>query len=213
MSTTAPMTVAEYDQRIATGMIAEDDQVELLEGIITTKVPEKPLHRFATRRTLNALGKFLPTGWDAFKDDAIVCGDHSRVKPDVSVVRAEVCNDPTRDATAADCCLIVELAEASLEVDRGTKLVIYARARVPVYWIVNLIDNHVEVYLHPDQDPVTYGVCIVYHRGEHIPVTIAGRSWARLPVMRSCRSESLAGRSGSGPMHQLPRRDESQNRH
>jgi Uma2 family endonuclease len=169
------MTVAEYDLRIACGMIAEDDPVELLEGIITTKVSRKPHRPVATRKTLNALAKLLPRGWDAFKEDAIVCGDHSKPEPDVSVVRAEVCDDPTRDATAADCCLVVEVADASLATDRGAKLTIYARALIPIYWIVNLIDDHVEVYLHPDQDPATYGMCIVYHRGEHIPVTITGQ--------------------------------------
>jgi Uma2 family endonuclease len=170
-----PMTVAEFDQRIASGLIAEDDPVELLEGVITTKVPKKPSHRDATRRTLNALAKLLPNGGDAFKEDAIVCGDHSKPEPDVSVVRAEVCDDATRDATAGDCCLVVEVAEASLDTERGTKLTIYAKARVPVYWIVNLFDDQIEVYSYPDQDPVTYGIRVAYRRGDHIPVVIVGR--------------------------------------
>jgi hypothetical protein len=96
MSITAPMTVAEYDQRIASGVINEDDPVELLEGIITPKVHKKPCHRVATWKTLNALAKLLPPSWHAFKEDSIVCGDRNKPEPDVSIVRAEVSDDVTR---------------------------------------------------------------------------------------------------------------------
>jgi len=45
--------------------------------------------------------------------------------------------------------LLVEVAESSLEVDRGIKLGIYAEAKVSDYWIVNLVDKQIEVYCTP----------------------------------------------------------------
>ena len=53
-------------------------------------------------------------------------------------------------ATAA---LVVEIADASLELDRQLKARIYARAGITDYWIVNLIDRVVEVH----RDPVVAG--------------------------------------------------------
>jgi hypothetical protein len=62
-----------------------------------------------------------------------------------------------------------------LTTDRGAKLAIYAGALIPVYWIVNLIHDQVEVYSYPDQDPVTYGMRVIYLRGMAVPVMIAGQ--------------------------------------
>jgi Uma2 family endonuclease len=48
--------------------------------------------------------------------------------------------------------LIVEVAESSLSLDRALKGSLYARARVPEYWIVNLVDRALEVHRDPVAD-------------------------------------------------------------
>jgi Uma2 family endonuclease len=48
--------------------------------------------------------------------------------------------------------LVVEVAEASLALDREEKGSLYARARVPEYWIVNLVGRVLEVYREPGLD-------------------------------------------------------------
>jgi Uma2 family endonuclease len=44
---------------------------------------------------------------------------------------------------------VVEVAEASLPLDRGLKAGVFARAGIPEYWIVNLVDRVLEVYRVP----------------------------------------------------------------
>ena len=43
-------------------------------------------------------------------------------------------------------------AQSSLDFDRARKGSLYARAAVPDYWIVNLVDGVVEVYRDPEPD-------------------------------------------------------------
>jgi Uma2 family endonuclease len=43
----------------------------------------------------------------------------------------------------------VEVADATLAFDREQKKRLYARAGIPEYWIVNLIDRHLETYRDP----------------------------------------------------------------
>ena len=47
---------------------------------------------------------------------------------------------------------MVEAAESSLEYDRTHKAGLYAQAGVEDYWIVNLLDRHVEVLRRPGPD-------------------------------------------------------------
>jgi Uma2 family endonuclease len=188
MSTiTQPITVDEYDRMVEDGTIGEDDQVELWDGVVVPKMAKNPPHRVGTTKTVKALGKLIPSGWYVSKEDAVVLGSRSKPEPDAAVIRAELENDSTRDATAADCCLVVEVADKSLADDRGKKLRGYGRAGIPVYWIVNVRDNQVELYTDPDPAPHGSGLGgyrsrVDYRPGDEMPVVIDGQEVGMVPV-------------------------------
>ena len=79
---------------------------------------------------------------------------------------------------------MVEVADSSLELDRGTKQRIYARARIPVYWIVNLIDRQVEVYTIPTGvgARAKYRDCQIFSGDDEAPVVLGGQETGRIPV-------------------------------
>jgi Uma2 family endonuclease len=58
-----------------------------------------------------------------------------------------------RDAHPSRATLVVEVAESSLTFDRDIKGSLYARAGVPDYWIVNLVDRVLEVHRAPAREP------------------------------------------------------------
>ena len=68
--------------------------------------------------------------------------------------------------------------------DRGEKASIYARAGVADYWIVNLVDNLLEVYREPQADPAApygwrYGSTTTLRRGDVVaPLALPHRSIA-----------------------------------
>jgi Uma2 family endonuclease len=171
------VTVDEYDRMIADGRIAEDDPVELIEGVVVPKMPRNPPHRVGTRKTAKALERMVPPGWYVQVQEAIVIEPENKPEPDVAVVPAELEFDATRDPLAAECCLVVEVADSSLEYDRTTKRALYAAAGIPVYWIVNLIDRVVEVYstLGPRRGGGAYAAPTVLGEGELVEVVLAGQ--------------------------------------
>ena len=170
---TGTYTVEEYERMIDDGKIGEEDQVELIEGRIVAKMPKKPPHRVATTKTFEALGRVVPAAWHVSKEDAIVVGPRSKPEPNVAVVRAAFKYDASRDPTAADCCLVVEVAERSLRKDRGEKLRDYARGGIPVYWIVNVKDKQIELYTEP-VPAGRYKSRVDYRPGDVVPVVIDG---------------------------------------
>lgn len=51
--------------------------------------------------------------------------------------------------SATDVLLVIEVSDSTLEYDLKEKLPIYAQAGIPEYWVVNLVDDVLEVYREP----------------------------------------------------------------
>ncbi len=130
------------------GILTADDAVELLEGWLVQKMTKNPRHRIAVRLLFEALLQATPPGWYADSQEPITLAD-SEPEPDAVIVRGRTVDYASRHPGAQDVALVVEVAEATLSGDRARKKRIYARAGIPVYWLVNLVDNVVEVYSQP----------------------------------------------------------------
>ena len=80
--------------------------------------------------------------------------------------------------------MVVEFADASLEFDRVVKQRIYARAGIPEYWIVNVVETQLEVYTDPDATatPPAYRTRTDYTPGQSVPLVLDGQTVAGIPV-------------------------------
>src|SRR5437016_4994181 len=92
--------------------------------------------------------RVLPAGWDLRVQSAITLTE-SEPEPDFAIVRGDESAYLTRHPTTADIGLVVEVSDSTLPGDRDDKGRIYARAGIPCYWIVNLVDRQVEVHTLP----------------------------------------------------------------
>ncbi|KYC43047.1 hypothetical protein WA1_13175 [Scytonema hofmannii PCC 7110] len=176
-------SIEQYHQMICQGILTEDDPVELLEGWLIPKMPKNPPHRVATKLTRNILEKLVPDGWYVDTQEPITL-DNSEPEPDVVIVRGDTRDYLDQHLGAKDIALVVEVSDSTLERDRTLKKRIYARANIPVYWIVNLIEQQVEVYTEPvnlSEEP-TYQQRHDYQITETIPLFIAGCEIGRVSV-------------------------------
>ena len=75
--------------------------------------------------------------------------DRSEPQPDVAVLRERL--DFYKDAHPgpADVLLVIEVSDASAEVDRRVKLPLYAKTGIGEVWIVDLSEGVVLVYRQP----------------------------------------------------------------
>ena len=142
------LSVEKFDEMVRVGVLDEDDAVELLEGLLISKMPTDPPHDVMVGVIPDALAKLLPAGWFTRAQATLALPD-SRPEPDVAVARGQPFDYLTRHPGPADLALLIEVSDATLARDRGTKLRIYARAGIVEYWIVNLIDRQIEVHRSP----------------------------------------------------------------
>ncbi len=177
------LTVAQYHEMTAAGILADGDPLELLEGWLTPKMTKNPPHTTARESASEALRQMAPPGWYVRSQEPITTED-SEPEPDVAVVRGRRGQYDRHHPEPRDVALVVEVADVTLRRDRTTKKRIYARTGIPVYWIVNLPERRIEVYSDPTgacQEP-DYRQHEDYAAGAEVPVLIEGGEVSRVPV-------------------------------
>ncbi len=175
-------TVDEYRRMGETGVLTEDDRVELLEGLVVTKMIHNPPHDSSVHLTDDALRQRLPAGWHT-RIQSSVTTDDSEPEPDVAVVRGSARDYSARHPGPHDIGLVIEVADASLRSDRNKRR-LYARARIICYWIVNLVDLQVEVYSDPSgpHESPRYREEAIYRADQSLPLVLDGKEIGQIPV-------------------------------
>ena len=176
-------TVDEYHQMIQAGILAEDEPVELLEGWIVNKMPRNPPHDATIQLANKVLTPSLPDTWDIRVQSAITTPD-SEPEPDLAVVRGTPRDYLDHHPGPGEIGTLIEIADTSLDHDRTMKGRSFARAAIPVYWIINLHDRQVEVYTDPtgpDPQPA-YRTRRDHGETDDVPLVLDGQEIARLPV-------------------------------
>jgi hypothetical protein len=182
-ASTARFSVARYQKMIELGILTPEDKVELLENYVVLKMPRNPPHDSTLQRMLRPLLRSLPAGWDLRIQSAIVLSD-SQPELDFALVRGSSANYKTRHPGATEVGLIIEIVDSSIPHDQRDKTRIYARGGIACYWIVNLVDQWVEVYTQPSgANPVpAYGSFQTYRPGDAIPLALDGTTSGAIPV-------------------------------
>jgi Putative restriction endonuclease len=174
-------TVEEYHRMIRAGALDEEDRFELLEGWVVYKVTKNPLHDATVDRVQEVLRDRLP-GYRIRVQSAITTAD-SEPEPDVVAAIGPASRYNDHHPGPPEIVLVVEVADSSLPRDRA-KRTIYARARISVYWIVNLPEHVVEVYTDPtgpDLNPVYRGTQ-QFVLNDAVPLSVGGQPLPPIPV-------------------------------
>ncbi len=176
-------SVAEYHKLIEIGILTEDDNLELLEGYLVHKMSRNPPHDAALQLIQDTLPRLLPGGWCLRMQSAVTLGG-SEPEPDGAIVRGNARSYSSRHPGPSDVGVVIEVADTTLAGDRADKGRIYARASIPYYWIVNLVDHQVEVYTDPSGPTATPAYAQRQDRrlGDDIPLTLDGAAVATIPV-------------------------------
>jgi Uma2 family endonuclease len=124
-------------------------RVELIEGEIMVLSPQNWPHTSTVARVGEVLQRLLGSNFWVRMQFPLNLST-SEPEPDVSVVAGKLEDYSDHPTTAV---LVVEVSDSTLAYDRTRKASLYARAGIADYWIVNLVNNQVEVYRDPRPDP------------------------------------------------------------
>jgi len=141
-------TVEEYQRMGEAGVLGPDERIELLRGVIREMSPKGRRHRVAVALANHLfVRKFEGRASVQIQDPLPLERSHSEPAPDVVVSSSPDPRDLGMESSQP--LLIIEVADNSLRFDREVKSVLYAEAGIVEYWIINLVDNVLEVHCDP----------------------------------------------------------------
>ena len=161
-------SVEDYEQMIDTGILGEEDRVELIRGEIIDKMAIGDSHIASVNRLNRNLTITFARTAIVSVQNPIRLGD-SVPEPDISLLVPRDDFYESGKPRAADILLLIEVADTSLEFDRGTKLPLYAQAGIRELWIVNLIERCLEVHRDPTPDG-QYRDILVLRPGDEVEI-------------------------------------------
>ncbi len=134
----------EYDHLVDLGVL-DGERLELFRGRLIAMSPQKPRHAYCvqglTRLFYAAVGDRCILRCQL----PLIAADDSEPEPDLALVPPGNYAEEHPDRA----WLVVEVSDSSLQYDRIDKGPLYAESGVTAYWLVNLVDDVVEVYTEP----------------------------------------------------------------
>ncbi|WP_448605575.1 Uma2 family endonuclease [Thermoflexus hugenholtzii] len=162
-------TVEEYHRMAEAGILSEDDRVELIEGELVAMSPIGSRHAGVVDRLNYLLSRRAGEGIIVRVQNPLRLSAHSEPQPDVALLRYRPDFYASAHPGPEDILLIVEVAETSADYDRSVKIPLYARHGIPEAWLVDLLEERIEIYRHPT--PQGYRSLHIAHRGETVRPT------------------------------------------
>ena len=153
----------------------EGRRYELIDGELIDKMGQNPRHAHAIRKIVAALLKFfdpLRIQNQSPIEAAVADRETSLPEPDVSVAADLKHDEERRFAHGEEILLASEVSDTTLRFDSRRKAVLYARAGVREYWILDINGRGVIVHRQPVGDAYTN----VQFIGEHDSVSLEGQA-------------------------------------
>lgn len=157
-------TAAEYFRLAETGILTENDAVELIWGEIVEMSPINVPHALCVNRLTMLLSAKLNGQAIVSVQNPLQIDEYSIPQPDIALWKLPIEKYVDRLAGPSDVLLVVEVADSSIRYDRKAKTKLYGAAGISEYWIANLPGQQIEVYREPR--PNGYRTLTVYAPGE-----------------------------------------------
>lgn len=161
-------TADDYRRMVEAGILGADERVELVAGEIIELSPIGARHVECVNTLVDLLTEQLRRRVRVSVQNPIRLSDVSEPQPDVSLLHPQRYDE--RLPTPADIFLLIEVADASRDVDRGTKLPLYAQAHINEAWLVDLVAEVIE--RHTDPSPGGYRQIYLARRGDSLVSTV-----------------------------------------
>lgn len=145
------ISVEVFHQMGEMGLLGQDHhRLELLNGAILELMPIGQRHAAYVNRLTRLFATSTPEGFTLQVQNPVRLTRVSEPLPDISLIRGSEADYLKAPPGPADCALIIEVADTTLDYDLGLKARAYADANVGEYWIIDIEGRCVRVFRRPE---------------------------------------------------------------
>jgi Uma2 family endonuclease len=173
-------TRQDYHTMVESGILSEDDRVELINGKVIAMMPIGPRHAASSGRLHFELQKIYGDAGYVTSNNPIGLGDKSEPQPDVTVLRWRDDFYASSHPEAKDVLLLIEISDTSRTFDLDSKRDLYAAHGVAEYWVVEGGRKCVHVFRDPQDGH--FGESRIYHLEDSIPLPHCGGRMLQVSV-------------------------------
>ncbi len=142
-------TADQYERMAESGILLEDDRVELLDGEIVEMTPIGSRHAGCVNRLNGLFSSTFQSRAIVTVQNPIRLDDLSEPQPDVALLKPRSDFYARAHPRPEDVLLVIEVIETSADYDRKVKLPLYAKAGIQEVWLVELSQGVVEAHRTP----------------------------------------------------------------
>jgi Uma2 family endonuclease len=172
-STKRLFTVDEYYRMAEVGILSSETHTELINGEIIEMSPMGARHAAAVSRVNDRLVRVFSGKALLRPQLPLRLDQYNEPQPAITLLRPRPDYYESRHPGHADALLVFEISDSSLDYDRDVKKAVYASARIPEFWILDLKDSLLLVFRDPARGD--YKTFLHFRRGDAVsPLSFPG---------------------------------------
>ena len=144
-----PFSVSDYARMRETGILKEDDRVELIDGEVRLMSPIGPLHAAIVNRLTALINRQVGDSAILSVQNPIQLHDYSEPQLDLTLLQPRDDFYAQAHPRPDDVLLVIEIADTSIEYDRDEKIPRYAEAGIAEAWLIDVSSQAIEQYTQP----------------------------------------------------------------
>jgi Uma2 family endonuclease len=125
----------------------EGRRAMLIGGVILEQGPMSPPYAITLGLVGEALRSVFGFGWRFRSQSPLILGQYTDPEPDFAVIEGTARGSFGHPSTAD---LVVEVADSSFDFDTNEKRLLYAKAGIREYWVVDINGRQLLVYRAPN---------------------------------------------------------------
>ena len=160
--------ISQYHQMSETGILSENDKVELINGEIIEMSPIGRRHTACVNRLNSVFSQLLGKKVIIAVQNPIILNNLSEPQPDIALLKPRADFYESGHPQPQDIFLLIEVADSSLEYDRDVKIPLYASSGITEVWLVDIYQQVIIVYRYPSENG--YRDIQILSRGEKLSI-------------------------------------------
>jgi len=158
--------VEDFRRMTEVGILPEESGWEIIDGFLIDKMSIGSKHagivNILNRKLLVLLGDRAVVS----VQNPVHVDDYNEPEPDIALLKPREDFYTKKLPTPNEVLLVIEVSDSTVEYDRETKKLLYARAEIEEFWLINLKENTVECYFSPKNG--NYRLAQILEAGEKV---------------------------------------------